>query len=77
MGTLVNTCLGSSYLIAHVLHCPPPPPTLLPDEPHGRHARLRQTGAGSDSAHLQACGLAQVILVCRAVPRSESETVVS
>jgi hypothetical protein len=26
MGTLVHTCLGSSYLIAHVLHCPPPPP---------------------------------------------------
>jgi hypothetical protein len=26
MGTLVHTCLGSSYLIAHVLHCPPPSP---------------------------------------------------
>jgi hypothetical protein len=26
MGTLVHTCLGSSYLIAHVLHCPPPRP---------------------------------------------------
>ena len=26
MGTLVHTCLGSSYLLAHVLHCPPPPP---------------------------------------------------
>ena len=26
MGALVHTCLGSSYLIAHVLHCPPPPP---------------------------------------------------
>jgi len=26
MGPLVHTCLGSSYLIAHVLHCPPPPP---------------------------------------------------
>jgi hypothetical protein len=25
MGKLVHTCLGSSYLIAHVLHCPPPP----------------------------------------------------
>ena len=26
MGRLVHTSLGSSYLIAHVLHCPPPPP---------------------------------------------------
>jgi hypothetical protein len=26
MGKLVHTCLGSSYLIAHVLHCPPPAP---------------------------------------------------
>ena len=26
MGKLVHTCLGSSYLITHVLHCPPPPP---------------------------------------------------
>jgi hypothetical protein len=26
MGRLVHTCLGSSYLIAHVLHCPPSPP---------------------------------------------------
>ena len=26
MGTLVHTCLGSSYLIAHVLHCLPPLP---------------------------------------------------
>ena len=25
MGRLVHTSLGSSYLIAHVLHCPPPP----------------------------------------------------
>jgi hypothetical protein len=24
--TVVHTCLGSSYLIAHVLHCPPGPP---------------------------------------------------
>jgi hypothetical protein len=26
MGRLVHTSLGSSYLIAHVLHGPPPPP---------------------------------------------------
>jgi hypothetical protein len=26
MGTLVHTCLGSPYLIAHVFHCPPSPP---------------------------------------------------
>ena len=26
MGRLVHTSLRSSYLIAHVLHCPPPPP---------------------------------------------------
>jgi hypothetical protein len=26
MGRLVNTSLGLLYLIAHVLHCPPPPP---------------------------------------------------
>ena len=26
MGRLVHTSLGSSYLIAHVLDCPPPPP---------------------------------------------------
>ena len=26
MGRLVHTSLGSSYLIAHVLHCPPPSP---------------------------------------------------
>jgi hypothetical protein len=26
MGTLVHTCLGSSYLLVHVLHCPPLPP---------------------------------------------------
>ena len=32
MGRLVHTSLGSSYLIAHVLHCPPPPPhTALAD----------------------------------------------
>jgi hypothetical protein len=31
MGNLVHTRLRSTYLIAHVLHCPPPPKGL--DDP--------------------------------------------
>jgi hypothetical protein len=55
VGKLVHTCLGSSYLIAHVLHCPPRPPA---------HSFLIGPAVNT---HTSQCGIA-IIALPKATP---------
>ena len=49
MVSLVHTSLGSSYLIAHVLHYPPPPRAQLCNRScSNKHTPVTRSGAGVD-----------------------------
>jgi len=71
MGKPVHTCLSSSYLIVHVLHCPPPPPAhsfiigpavIIPHNPEEFWVRFpNETRHPSPSSH------ANIFVICTAV----------